>query len=118
MSIQPIHHELGDHIPVDHSLLTFGVSDRLRKAMDVSGLSVQDMADYLDSSRNTISRWINGVREPKLSIMRLWALRTGVPLEWIVTGELKAKSPSPGGDGLSDPAECARRDSNPQPSDP
>ena len=81
-------------------MLQFDLSDRLRKSMTVAGLSVQDMADYMDASRNTVSRWINGAREPKLSTLRLWALRTGVPLEWIVNGVITEESPSPDGDGL------------------
>lgn len=98
---------------MNHSMLQFDLSDRLRKSMTVAGLSVQDMADYMDASRNTVSRWINGAREPKLSTLRLWAMRTGVPLEWIVSGEITEKSPSPSGDGL--PIESLHTESNRRP---
>ena len=72
--------------------LAFDMSDRLRKSLSVSGLGVQDMADYLGVSRVTVSRWVNGQREPKLSTLRLWAIKTGVPLEWLTTGSF---SPAP-----------------------
>lgn len=85
--------------PLDHTLLQFDLSDRLRKSLNAADIGVQEMADYLDVSRNTISRWINGEREPKLSMLRLWALRTGAPLEWLVSGEIKEHAPSPGGGG-------------------
>jgi transcriptional regulator with XRE-family HTH domain len=27
------------------------------------------------------------VRQPKLGVLRLWAMRCGVPLEWLLDGE-------------------------------
>jgi transcriptional regulator with XRE-family HTH domain len=86
------------------------VADRMRKALRSSGVGVQEMADYLGVARNTVSTWINGRIEPSKQTVRLWALRTGVPYEWLETGS--APRPEPGGE------ERARRDSNPQPSDP
>lgn len=40
--------------------LGFDLADRMRKALRVSGVTVQQMADYLGVSRNTVSTWING----------------------------------------------------------
>jgi len=80
--------------PISHELLKFSQADRMRKSLHLAGVSVQEMAEYLDVNRNTVSRWINDEREPKRSYIRLWALRTGVPLEWIETGEMPD-----GGDG-------------------
>lgn len=90
--------------PLDHAMLQFDLSDRLRKSLHAAEIGVQEMADYLDVSRNTVSRWVNGDREPKLSTLRLWALRTGAPLDWLTTGEIKQQTP-PSGDGgvLSEP---------------
>lgn len=69
----------------------------MRKALEVRSISVQEMASYLEVSRVTVSRWINGKQAPSKQTMRLWAMRTGVPLFWLETGE----APSPSGDGAS-----------------
>ena len=74
--------------PISHELLRFSQGDRLRKSLQLADISSQEMADYLEVSRNTVSRWINDEREPNRSFIRLWAMRTGVPLEWIETGHV------------------------------
>jgi len=72
--------------------LTFGKPDRLNKALEASGVSSNEMADYLDVSRTTISNYINGRTEPKRSTLRDWAMRTGVPLEWLESGKLPTET--------------------------
>ena len=69
--------------------------DRLRKSLRVADLGVQEMADYLEVERNTISRWINGRTNPPAAALRLWAMRTGVNYAWIRNGE----TPTADGDG-------------------
>lgn len=73
------------------------IADRMRKSLRVSGVGVQEMADYLEVARNTASTWINGRITPSAQTLRLWALRTGVDYQWLRTG-------------------CPRPDSNGQPS--
>lgn len=85
------------------------VADRMRKALRTSGMSVQDIADYLGVSRNTVSTWINGRIRPNKQSLRLWALKTGVPFEWLETGD----APTAGGGGGGE--ELPRLDSNQQP---
>ena len=68
---------------------------RLRLALEVAGLSVQDMADYLGVERNSVGRWINGHTAPRKQTLRLWALYCGVPLEWLETGQAPAEKPGP-----------------------
>lgn len=80
--------------------LEFDLADRLRKSLRVADVSVQEMADYLEVNRNTVGRWLGGGGEPKGLYIRMWALRTGVPLEWLTTGDIKQENPSPGGDGF------------------
>lgn len=66
----------------------FDTADRLRKALRNSGVGAQEMADYLGVNRNTVSNWINGHHPPRGAYLRLWALRTGVPYEWLESGEV------------------------------
>lgn len=61
-------------------------ADRMRKALRHAGTGVQEIADYLGVSRNTVSNWINGRIFPSVQTLRLWALRTGVSYAWLVTG--------------------------------
>jgi transcriptional regulator with XRE-family HTH domain len=68
------------------------VADRMRKSLRHSQTGVQEMANYLEVDRSTVSTWINGRIEPSTQSLRLWALRTGVPYEWLRYGA----SPQPG----------------------
>jgi transcriptional regulator with XRE-family HTH domain len=70
-------------------------ADRMRKALREAGIGVQEIADYLGVARNTVSTWINGRIEPSTQTLRLWALRCGVPFEWLAgpgAGLRKAQS--------------------------
>lgn len=93
---------------------------RLQMALRQAGISVQEMADELGMARNSLSRWMaDRGTPPRAAFVKQWALRTGVPYTWLATGE--AENPRPGdpdGGSTADAALCARRDSNPQPSDP
>ena len=81
--------------PAEGTIPEFDLADRLRKALRVADVSVQEIADYLGVSRNTVGAWINGRVVPGKAFVRLWAMRTGVPYEWLSTGE----SPGQGGPG-------------------
>jgi transcriptional regulator with XRE-family HTH domain len=72
------------------------LADRLRKALRTSGTGVQEIADYLGVARNTVSTWINGKITPSKQTQRLWALRCGVPYEWLVAGEFPSPDGGPG----------------------
>lgn len=65
----------------------FDLADRMRKALRIAGLTVQEMADYLGVTRTTVSNWINGHVPPSKQTQRLWAMRSGVDFDWLVTGE-------------------------------
>ncbi len=60
------------------------LADRMRKALRVASMSGNEMAGYLDVDRHTVTRWLNGHTRPTTQSLRLWALRTGVPFDWIV----------------------------------
>lgn len=78
------------------------LADRLRKSLRVSGVGVQEMADYLEVSRNTVSAWINGRTPPSGQSIRLWALRTGFPHDWLRDGVEPANGPDDGGSHLGE----------------
>jgi transcriptional regulator with XRE-family HTH domain len=80
MSEQPAE---GGLIPV------WDTADRMRKALRVAGVSVYDMADYLQVDRSTISNWTSGRIEPSAGNLRLWALKTGVPFTWLCHGDMQ-----------------------------
>lgn len=86
------------------------LTDRLAKSLKVSGTSVQEMADYLDVHRNTVSAWINGRTPPSTQSLRLWALRTGFPFDWLRDGDQPPGPFGPDGSSL-----LPRQESNLQP---
>jgi transcriptional regulator with XRE-family HTH domain len=89
----------------------FDVRDRLRKARECVGLDQRELADEIDVSRNTVVNYENGATQRlKPLVLKQWALRTGVPYEWLTTGEETLHAPDGGGSGLP------RVDSNHQPS--
>jgi transcriptional regulator with XRE-family HTH domain len=74
------------------------VGDRMRKSLQRADMTSLDMADYLGVSQTSVSNWINCRHEPTKQTLLLWAMRTGVPYEWLATG-------------------CTPRDLNPEPTD-
>jgi transcriptional regulator with XRE-family HTH domain len=64
------------------------LADRMRKALRVSGNSVHGMADYLGVVPETVSTWINGRNRPSPATLRLWAMRCGVPYEWLLDSRI------------------------------
>jgi transcriptional regulator with XRE-family HTH domain len=65
----------------------FDLADRMRKALRVADIGVQEMADFLGVARNTVSTWINGKIQPSTQTIRLWAIRCNVPYEWLRWGD-------------------------------
>jgi len=73
--------------------------DRIRKAIEFSGHSVQEAADHLGVARNTVSNWMHGRSRPRLSDLRILAAFTGVDESWLVHGTGVT-------DGLGVPVSC------------
>lgn len=91
--------------------LSFDMADRMRRALRVSDISVNDMAEALQVSRNTVTSWINGRNRPRRRDLVAFAMRTGFPIGWLETGE------APPEGGAPDDGECTPRDLNPEPTD-
>lgn len=72
--------------PASPGVPQWDVADRMRKALREADISVQQMAVYLDVSRNTVSTWINGRIKPSIQTQRLWAMRCGVSYNWLHHG--------------------------------
>ena len=79
------------------SIPAWNTGDRLRKSLDHVEMSVQEMADYLEVSRNTVGNYISGRRPIPGAMLKLWALRTGVPRVWLETGETPTQPEGPDG---------------------
>lgn len=73
------------------------LGDRLGKALDFAGMSVGEMADYLECSRNTVSNYTNDHTKVPGAVLTLWAMRTGVRDEWLRTGGTSKPEPPEGG---------------------
>lgn len=72
--------------------------DRLGKALRHADVSNQGMADYLGVSRNTVGNYIAGRTPVDKRTRMLWALRTGVAIDWLEKGD-GTPTPPPNGDG-------------------
>lgn len=88
----------------------FTLADRLRKAREVTGLDQAAFAREMGVSRQTVSSYERGSVAARLIVLKAWALRSGVPLPWLQTGESPRQDGPGGGDGL------LRLDSNQRPS--
>ena len=75
--------------------LVFDRADYMRKALELSGLDVQTVADRIEVHRNTISSWINGRNNPRPRDLRRFAEVTGVPLEWLEESRPRESNPRP-----------------------
>lgn len=67
-------------------IFEFDLADRMRKALRVSGWSVQDISAQLGVSRNTVSSWLNGRSVPSEEQLTVWAAYTRAPPEWLQRG--------------------------------
>ena len=84
---------------------------RLRIAREEAGLDQGDLADRMGVSRNTVSNTESGKSTPQRVVINAWALATGCPVNWLITG---CAPPGPAPDGGD---ECPQQGSNLRPAD-
>ena len=89
---------------------TWTLADRLRKAREWAQHDQATLAELMHVQRSTVSALENGHRKPANATIRLWAVATGVNVEWLETGA----APSPDDDGASS---YTPSDSNREPAD-
>lgn len=63
------------------------LGDRMRMGLRKADMTVSGMAGYLGVGREAVGSWINDRHRPSPPTLMLWAQRTGVPFEWLATGE-------------------------------
>jgi transcriptional regulator with XRE-family HTH domain len=64
------------------------IGDRLGKTRRAAGVSSSEMCEYLGIHRNSLNAYERDRSRAPLAILRLWAIKTGYPLEWLQHGEL------------------------------
>lgn len=86
--------------PLTHGIPEWTFADRCRKARVNAGFDTQEaFADAAGISRGTVGNYESGsTKRPIRAVIAAWALATGVPAEWLRTGE-NASAPGPDGGG-------------------
>lgn len=64
------------------ALPTWTLQDRIRKAREHAGLKQEELAQKLETTRQTLGRWENGSHTPTEKNLQALAEATGVPIEW------------------------------------
>lgn len=78
----------------------FTIGDRLRKARQRTGLEQAEFATEVGISRGTVRNYELEAVKPRRPVLVAWAFRTGVPLNWLETGESPRQVDPDGGDAL------------------
>lgn len=77
-----------------HDLIpAWTLGDRLRKARLMTGQNTKDFAETIGVSQKTVNNAESGAHEVRKIVLRAWAMATGVPVEWLETGEAPFQSP-------------------------
>lgn len=63
------------------------LGDRLRKARELAGLQQIELAAELGIHRGSVANYESGRTTPNRPVVMAWALRCGVPFEWLRDGQ-------------------------------
>jgi DNA-binding XRE family transcriptional regulator len=82
--------------PAHSTVPVWTLGDRLRKAREHAGLTVDEMAEVLEVSDRTVRNYENDVSPIKRPAIRSWGMRCGGGdvVHWIINGE----APGDGGE--------------------
>lgn len=83
--------------PAATDTLTWDLVDRLHKALRVGKCKPGEMTRILGVSPATMTNYLSGKSRPKDGMLRPWALRCGVPFDWLSTGVEPQDGDDPGG---------------------
>lgn len=72
--------------PIPGIVPEFGQGDRLRKARELTGLTVREFAEVLGVSHQTVTNAEKSHRPVRKITMNAWAFHTGVDALWLETG--------------------------------
>lgn len=86
-------------VAVSAGIPEWSFTDRLRKAREHANLKQAELADEIGISRSSLSGYEQGRPVPK-PVITVWALRTGVPIEWLRDG-IVSTTTGPGGTSSS-----------------
>lgn len=67
-----------------NELPEFEMRHRMELALEYGSVTVSTMARHLGISRTTVSNYLHGRTQPRRSDLIAWALRCGVPFDWLV----------------------------------
>jgi transcriptional regulator with XRE-family HTH domain len=63
------------------------LGERLTKSLKLSGITVEEMAAFIEVHRNTVSNWLGNRGVPANTvILRLWAEKVNLPYEYLRDG--------------------------------
>lgn len=86
---------------------TWTLGWRLKRALSWASVGAAEMGDHLGYSKAQISRYLNDKGEPpRDSVLRLWAIRCGVPLEWLAFGVEADTDPTDPSEQVSKSSPC------------
>jgi transcriptional regulator with XRE-family HTH domain len=72
------------------------LGERLTKSLRLSGITVEEMAAYIEVHRNTVSNWLGNRGTPANPVvLRLWADKVNLPYQWLREGIWPEGAPEP-----------------------
>lgn len=70
-------------------------------ALEHAGVSPEEMANEIGRGITTIRNYLSGRTKPPTAAVKVWAMRCGVPYEWIEHGVIDLDPDTPDGLGSS-----------------
>lgn len=97
-------YEFGEIPPIE-------VHHRLRIAREWAKLEQVELAERMGISRQAVGSAENGKSKPRKITLNAWALATGVPVTWLLTGQQNTPADPDGpGEGESAPSRARTED--------